>query len=219
MKVKVLVFDAYGTLFNVNSLDQLLEEYYGDQATQLSALWRAKQLQYTWLRTLMERYKPFSEITMDTLEFACTQLKLPLNKKIKAHLAQEYDQLAAFAEVKSVLTELQSKYQLAILSNADPQMLNNAVDHNQLTSYFSWILSAHSISKFKPRCEVYQLAVDATNRKAKNILFASSNTWDVAGAKSFGLQVAWLKRSTIGLDNLGFEPDYIIENLSELLDL
>ena len=213
------MFDAYGTLFNVNALDHLLEDHYGEDATQLSAVWRAKQLQYTWLRTLMARYKPFHEITEDTLEFACTQLKLTLNQKIKKQLREEYHHLPVFPEVKAVLAELKSKNQLAVLSNADPGMLKAAVTYNNIEDLFTAILSADSLKLYKPRPEVYELAVTAFKCSPKDILFVSSNTWDVAGAKSYGFTVAWLKRTPVVLDKLGFAPDYEIEDISQLLTI
>lgn len=219
MKSKVVVFDAYGTLFDVNSLDRLLNDYFGEASTELSALWRKKQLEYTWLRTLMKRYRPFSEVTLDALSFACNMLRLELTNDIKNHLKTAYLRLQAFPEVKSVLTVLHQQTSLAVLSNADRSMLQGALETNQLTEMFNQVLSADDIQKFKPRPEVYEMVCKAFSCLPQEVLFVSSNTWDVAGAKSFGLRVAWLNRAhTIG-EELQLREDYRLTDLSQLQSL
>ncbi len=217
MTPKIIVFDAYGTLLNVNALDGLLEHHFGDAGTEISAIWRSKQLQYTWLRTLMERYKPFSSVTMEALDFACNSLKLKLTEPIKEELLHSYLQLEAFPEVRPVLMQLQEQAQLAVLSNADHAMLEGAINHNKLTNVFAEVLSADAIGHFKPRKEVYQLACDAFKCLPTEILFVSSNTWDVVGAKAYGFQVAWLNRFNNTPDHLGYREDLIIKELSELV--
>lgn len=214
---KAIVFDAYGTLFNINSLDLILEENFGSASGELSAIWRRKQLEYTWLRTLMQRYKPFSEVTMDALRHGCSSLGLQMSQELEERLKKNYLNLDAFEEVKGVLSKLKQNSRLGILSNANPEMLAGAVTHNGLEDVFSHILSAHTVQMYKPRKEVYRLACQAFDCQPGQILFISSNTWDVSGAKSFGLQVGWLKRSQNIREDLGFHEDLELADLAQLL--
>jgi len=218
-KVKAMVFDAYGTLFNINSLDRILLEYFGDQAAELSALWRKKQLEYTWLRTMMDRYKPFSEVTMDALTNSCSTLGLTFTSEIRDELRKEYLRLEAYPEVREVLESLAKHASLAVLSNANIIMLNGAVERNNLEKFFSHVISVEEILLFKPRREVYQLACTKFQLEPEQILFVSSNTWDVIGAKSFGLKVAWLNRARRVMDELDFEPDFVLDEMEQLLEV
>lgn len=214
---KAIVFDAYGTLFDINSLDTLLTNNFGSRAQELSSIWRRKQLEYTWLRTLMQRYKPFSEITMDALLYGCTYLGLEMSKELEERLKRKYLKLQAFQEVREVMMELKDRVRLGILSNADPEMLSGAISHNQLDGIFSHVLSAHSVKIFKPSKEVYQLACQAFNCQSREILFVSSNTWDVSGAKSHGLQVAWLRRGEGIMEKLDVGVVMELQNLRQLI--
>ncbi len=218
-QTKAVVFDAYGTLLNINSLDERLHHYYGEKASNISEIWRRKQLEYTWLRTLMHRYEPFSTVTAEALEFACNSLSFPLKDEILKDLMQRYFELPAFPEVPKVLKKLSEKYSLAILSNADLPMLNGAVKYNKLGSLLTEIISADQIKQFKPIPEVYGLATKTLKVKKEQITFVSANPWDVAGAKSFGLQTIWLSRKPGGMEKLGFTPDTEIKNLSALTGL
>ena len=192
--IEAIVFDAYGTLLDVNSLDGILREHYGESTPQLSALWRRKQLEYTWLRTLMVRYKPFIEVTMDALRHSCQSLALTYSQTIEQQLKHEYLQLKAYPEVSSALEPMKEYFELGVLSNANREMLDGAMERNNLQQVFKYVLSADDIGLYKPRPEVYQMACDHFKKDSEQILFVSSNTWDVSGAKSFGLQVAWLNR-------------------------
>jgi len=214
-----IVFDAYGTLLNINSLDERLHHYYGENASNISEIWRRKQLEYTWLRTLMQRYEPFSTVTAEALEFACNSFSLPLKEEILKDMMHRYFELSAFPEIPSVLEKLSEKYKLAILSNADLPMLNGAVKYNKLGSLLTKIISADQIKQFKPVPEVYGLATKTLKLKEEQIAFVSANPWDVAGAKSFGLQTIWLNRKAGGMEKLGFTPDTEIKNLSALTSL
>lgn len=217
--IEAIVFDAYGTLFDVFSLDQRLAHHFGDKADALNQIWRRKQLEYTWLRSLMRHYQPFSEVTAEALEYACNQVGVKLPTDAKEDLMQQYFQLATFAEVPELLKQLSQKYKLAILSNANMAMLEAGAQHNQITDFFSKILSADSIQHYKPTPAVYQLAVDGLNATKENIVFVSSNTWDVAGASAFGLQAMWLKRGNKVLETMGFEPVKVLAKLDDLLSL
>ena len=217
-EIKAFVFDAYGTLLNINSLDERLVFYFGETSAQkISEAWRRKQLEYTWLRTLMTRYEPFSKVTSHALDFAFKSLSIHLDDHIRNDLLERYFTLSVFPEVPEILKKLSVQYKLAILSNANPEMLEAAVKHNQIDAYISSILSADSIRLFKPRPEVYELTLKHLQIKKEEIAFISSNTWDVAGAKSFGLKSIWLRRKAGNMEELGFEPDKVIDQLGDLL--
>ncbi len=217
-KVKALVFDAYGTLFDVFSLGKRLSEHFPQQASSINPIWRKKQLEYTWLRTMMGRYVPFSQITEEALRFACKQVNVSLSEEIHQDLMQYYFSLDAFPEVPDIFIQLKSTYQLAILSNANREMLDQAAAHNKISQHLSAIFSVDDIGIYKPQPEVYQMLVDSFGFAKEEIAFVSSNTWDVAGAKSFGLKVIWLNRSAGQMEELGITPDLTISHLKELLD-
>lgn len=215
--IKALVFDAFGTLFDIQSLDQRLKTHFGEQAEAINAVWRQKQLQYTWLRSLMNQYKPFSEVTAEALSFACKQIGVELTDEVKAHMVQGYFELQAYPTLKNGLAGLKDQYQLAILSNADPAMLNSAARFNEIDPYFTAILSVDTLKLFKPIPAVYELAPQALNLEAAEVAFISSNTWDVSGAKSFGLFTIWLNRNHATMETLGFSADREIQDLEALL--
>lgn len=215
--IKALIFDAYGTLFDVQSLQVFLEEQFGEKADAINAVWRQKQLQYTWLRSLMGRYTPFSSVTADALRYACQEEGLSLTQEMEEELVQRYYTLAAFEEVKESLARLSESFVLAVLSNADEAMLSNAVMHNRLNSFLSHVLSVNPILKYKPLPEVYTLPLQAMNLKHEEVAFISSNTWDVAGAKSFGLRVIWLNRYGGRMEELGIEADWVTADLRHIV--
>ena len=218
-EIKAIVFDAYGTLLDINSLDDILEEHFGEVAGQVSKLWRKKQLEYTWLRTLMKRYQLFSEVTMDALTYSCRSYGLELDEVIRDRLYTEYQRLRAYPGTHHVLVELSGQIELGVLSNADHLMLQGAMERNNFQNLFLHILSTEDISLFKPDPEVYQLACDRFNTSPDQLLFVSGNPWDVSGAKSFGLKVAWLNRTGTLPEELGFKPDYELNRLEELVNL
>lgn len=214
--IQAIAFDAYGTLFNVASIDARLIHHFGDKAAEIGPLWRRKQLEYTWLRTLMGKYKDFYALTEDALAFACIHTNIEASEAIVADLMDHYNRLSIYPEVLAGLEALSQHFKLAILSNANPELLEKAVAHNQIGHTLSTVLSVHPLRQFKPVPSVYQLAVSHWRASKENILFVSSNTWDVAGAKSFGLQVAWIKRKQGQLEQLGFTPDLEVDNLKDL---
>ncbi len=215
-QIKAIVFDAYGTLFDISSLDARLKYHFSDQSAPIANIWRQKQLEYTWLRTLMGKYITFSKITRDALIYACNSLNVQLNEDIVEDLMLRYQALNAFPEVASVLDGLRKKHHLAILSNAETKMLQSAVNHNNLDGVFNRIISVDVISKFKPVPSVYQLAVSGLEVDKEYIAFVSTNTWDVAGAKSFGFKTIWLNRSNATMEQLAVEPDMVITDLNAL---
>ena len=215
-QIKAVVFDAYGTLFDVASIDRRLSLHFGRKAQALAALWRRKQLEYTWLRTLMNRYHDFSRVTREALLYACDQAALPADERIIADLMDHYRKLELFPEAPEALRRLKPHFQLGILSNADPELLEDAVRHNGILHLFGGIFSADAAGKFKPHPAVYALAAEGLGISAEELLFISSNPWDVAGAKSAGLPVAWIRRHNQALEHLGYTPDMQVENLLEL---
>ncbi|MEM6800222.1 MAG: haloacid dehalogenase type II [Bacteroidota bacterium] len=215
--IKALVFDAFGTLFDVQSLDQRLHSHFGEQAPAINAIWRQKQLQYTWLRALMNRYEAFSQVTSDALTFACGHIGVELTDEVRAHMLEGYYELQAFSTLKEGLGGLKEQFKLAILSNADPAMLNSAAKYNEIDHFFDAILSVDEIKQYKPIPAVYELAPKALDLQASEIAFVSSNTWDVSGAKSFGLFTIWLNRKQGRMEELGVEADVEIKSLKDLL--
>jgi 2-haloacid dehalogenase len=213
MTLKALVFDAYGTLYDVHSVARRSEEFWPGKGAALSQLWRAKQLEYTWQRSLMRRYAPFSQVTREALAYACEVLRLALDGARSDALMQEYLRLATYPEVAAAMAALRAKK--AILSNGSPDMLAPLVKHSGLA--LDAVLSVDEVRVFKPAPEVYQLAVDRLGVPAADIGFVSSNCWDALGAKSFGFRVFWINRGDAPVDRTGFQPDRIVKGLNEVL--
>ena len=213
MKLDALVFDAYGTLFDVHSVMRRCETCWPGKGAALSAAWRAKQLEYTWQRSLMQRYALFSAVTRDALRYSCAALGLRLGEH-EAALMDEYLRLAAFPEVPAALERLPLKR--AILSNGSPDMLEPLVRNSGLR--FDAVLSVDELRVYKPAPQVYELALRRLGVAKEAIGFVSSNCWDAAGAKSFGFTVFWINRANAPVDGLGAAPDRQIAHLGELAD-
>jgi 2-haloacid dehalogenase len=211
---KTLVFDAYGTLFDVHSVQARCEVLWPGKGAQLSQTWRAKQLEYTWQRSLTRRYAPFSQVTEDALLYACEFLGLRIDGTQQQALLQEYRRLALFPDVLPAFKKL-SGCKLAILSNGSPDMLDPLVAQCGLA--FDAVLSVDAKQVYKPAPEVYQLAVDELRTPKAQIAFVSSNCWDALGAKAFGFTVYWINRSGAPVDRLGLQPDEIVKSLNEIL--
>jgi 2-haloacid dehalogenase len=217
-EIKALAFDAYGTLFDVASVLSFCEELFPGKGSALSQMWRAKQLEYSWLRSLMGRYEDFSHVTESALVFSCRALQLSLDASTRAHLMDAYLHLAPFPEVPEALNAL-SGLKLAIFSNGSPKMLEGVVKNAGLTSAFTDIISVHPAKIFKPSPLAYELAVKTLGLEKSSIGFVSSNSWDAVGGKSFGFRTFWINRAGAPLDQLGFEPDARLKTLAELPSL
>jgi 2-haloacid dehalogenase len=211
--LRALVFDAYGTLYDVHSVQARAEALWPGKGAALSQLWRAKQLEYTWQRSLMRRYVPFSQVTQEALEYACATLGLVRTPEATHCLMDEYRRLAAYPEVPEALKRFPG-LRLAILTNGSPDMIEPLVAHSGLA--FEAVLSVDACKVFKPAPEVYQLAVDRLKVPREQIGFVSSNCWDALGAKSFGFTVFWINRTRAPVDRLGFQPDQIVHGLHEV---
>jgi len=213
MTVDALVFDAYGTLYDVHSVIRRCETCFPGKGMQLSQLWRAKQLEYTWQRSLMQRYVPFSQVTREALAYSCAALGLELSVERMEALMSEYLRLEPFAEVPAALERLSMKR--AILSNGSPDLLDPLVRNSGLK--FDAVLSVDELKIFKPAPQVYELAVKRLRVPKERIGFVSSNCWDALGAKSYGFRVYWINRGGAPLDRLGFTPDEQVKSLDEVL--
>ena len=215
--ISALVFDAYGTLFDVHSVTRLADAHFPGKGAALSAAWRTKQLEYTWLRSLMRRYEDFNRVTLAALEWSLQSLGLEAEPAVRDALLAEYRRLATFPEVPATLERLARDRPLAILSNGHPEMLEALVDHNGLRDRFrGGILSVHAAKVFKPDASVYRLAEEALGLSRTVMGFVSSNGWDAAGAKTFGFQVFWVNRGRAPVERLGVRPDAVIDDLSGL---
>ena len=213
MSIDALVFDAYGTLFDVHSVAARCEACFPGKGMQLSQLWRAKQLEYTWQRSLMRRYAPFSAVTREALAYACEALGLELTAAQVEELMGEYRRLETYPEIRDSLAKIGRKQ--AILSNGSPDMLEPLVEHSGLR--FDAVISVHELQIYKPAPQVYELAVKKLRVGKSHIAFVSSNCWDALGAKSYGFQVYWINRAKAPVDRLGFQPDAVLTSLDEIL--
>jgi 2-haloacid dehalogenase len=213
--VKALVFDAYGTLFDVHSVIKLCDELWPGKGTALSQLWRTKQLEYTWQRSLMQRYEDFTHVTEAGLRYGCKALGLALDEAARSRLMQAYLRLDTYPEVSETLKRLAGR-ELAILSNGSPAMLDPVVANAGLSEILDAVISVDSLRIFKPDPRVYKLAVDRLGVPTGSIGFVSSNCWDAIGAKAFGFRVYWCNRAGAPLDELGVSPDHEMRSLAEL---
>lgn len=214
--VRAAVFDAYGTLFDVASAAAEARGALGDRWQPLAELWRAKQLQYTWLRSLAGRHADFWQVTGDALDFALEALGLG-GPELRDRLMDAYRRLAAYPEAKDALARLRDAgVRLAVLSNGAPAMLASAAESAGLAGLLEQVLSVEDVGVYKPHPAVYRLAVDRLGVPAVEILFVSSNGWDAFGAKAFGFQVAWCNRAGQPAERLPAAPDAEIRSLAEL---
>lgn len=214
---KSVVFDAYGTLFDVFSVAQKCESKYPGKGDEISKIWREKQLEYSWLRTLMNRYENFFQVTEDSLRYALEALGLSYDENAITEIMGSYFNLDIFPEVIEALQKFRPR-KLAILTNGNLEMLDKLIARTRLSQYLDGFLSADTVQLFKPRSEVYQFAVDSLKISKNEILFVSCNGWDVAGAKSFGFAVGWINRYNKPSEKLGVQADYVVSNLLDLAE-
>ncbi len=182
----------------------------------LSQAWRVRQLEYTWLRSLMRRHADFEQVTADSLAATCEALKLSASAEDMMRVAAAYRTLTPYADATAALPSLHAQVPLAILSNGSPGMLNDLIRHNGMEKWFAAVLSVEEAGVFKPDPRVYQLAVDRLGIPAKDIGFVSSNGWDAAGAKAFGFTVCWINRAGVPRERLGASPDHVLSALTEI---
>ena len=216
--IKAIIFDAYGTLFDVNSAAEKCKDQIGDKWEKFSNYWRTTQLEYTWLRSLMGRHKDFWEITEDSLEKSMENFNI--NRSMKNELLDLYKVLSTFPEVKETLKKLKEKnYKLAILSNGTPSLLDELVKSNNLENIFDDIFSIEEVGVYKPDSKVYDLPIKQYQIQTNEVAFLSANTWDVSGGGNYGYNSIWVNRSNNTFDNLDYVPKHQIKDLSKLLDI
>ncbi len=217
--IKAIAFDAYGTLFDVHSVAAMAEQMFPGNGPQLSLLWRAKQIEYTQVRTLSGRYKPFWDVTQDGLRFALNKLGLPASDANVARLMSQYTCLAAFPENLAALRELKAMGRpLAILSNGTPDMLEIAVKSAGMTGLFDHLLSVDAVKKYKTAAEAYQLGPAAFGLPVRDILFVSANGWDACGATWFGYTTFWINRTGQPAEELDVAPTVSGAKLTDVVD-
>lgn len=217
--LSALVFDAYGTLFNVHAVIAKCEMLFPGKGAALSQLWRAKQLEYSWLRSLMGRYVDFNVVTRESLQHACNALGLVFSEDSLAQLNEAYRTLAVFDDALPMLQRLRRErpaLKLAILSNGAPEMLNAVIQYNNFDPLLDTVLSVDAVGVFKPDPRVYQLACDRLGVDRDAIGFVSSNGWDAAGARAFGFSTFWVNRANAPVEELGVVPDVELHSLTEL---
>ena len=216
--IKAIIFDAYGTLFDVNSAAEKCKEKIGDKWEDFSNYWRTTQLEYTWLRSLMKKHKNFWEITEDSLDKSMKVFNI--EPSMKKELLDLYKVLSSYLEVKDTLNELKKKkYKLAILSNGTPSLLDRLVTNNNLENIFDDIFSVEEVGIFKPDSKVYDIPIKKYKIQKQEIAFLSANTWDVSGGGNFGYNSIWVNRNNVIFDNLDYLPKKQVKNLRELLDI
>ena len=218
MKTKAVVFDAYGTLFDVNSAAKRCKDKIGAKWETFANFWRTTQLEYTWLRSLMKRHKNFWDITEDSLDKSMKVFNI--NKNMKNELLSLYKILSPYPEVRGVLEDLKKKnFKLAILSNGTPDLLNELVENNKLNNLFDDLFSIEEVKIYKPDPRVYEIPIRKYKIKSDEITFLSANTWDVSGGGNFGYNSIWVNRHNSVFDILDFQPKNEISNLTQLLDI
>ena len=210
------VFDAYGTLFNVAAAAAQCRDALGDKADELSVLWRTRQLEYTWLRSLMQEYVEFWQVTGDGLDYAMAALGIE-DDALRQRLMDIYMRLDAYPEVKDVLSALKAGgIKTAVLSNGSPEMLSSAVDNAGIADLLDDVFSVDSIGVYKPHPSVYQMAVDGLGVDAGRICFMSSNAWDAAAGANFGYRVVWVNRFGQPQERIPGEPEHEVKTLEAL---
>ena len=215
---KAIVFDAYGTLFDVNSAAEKSKDKIGNKWENFANFWRTTQLEYTWLRSLMKKHKNFWQITEDSLDKSMETFQI--DKSLRNDLLSLYKELSPYPEVKNVLENLKKKsFKLAILSNGTPELLNHLVKSSDLENLFDDIFSVEEVKIYKPDPKVYDIPVNKYKVTKGEITFLSANTWDVSGAGNYGYNSIWVNRNNSVFDELDYKPKNEVKNLKQLLDL
>ena len=216
--VKAIIFDAYGTLFDVNSAAEKCKGKIGNKWENFANYWRTTQLEYTWLRSLMKKHKDFWQITEDSLDKSMKVFNI--DNSMKNELLNLYKVLSTFPEVNEVLKKLkEKKYKLAILSNGTPSLINELVKSNNLENMFDDIFSIEQVKVYKPDNKVYNIPIQKYKIQNDEVVFLSANTWDISGGGNFGYNAVWVNRNSNVFDNLDYEPKSKIGNLKELLEI
>ena len=216
--IKAIIFDAYGTLFDVNSAAEKCKDKIGDKWEGFANFWRTTQLEYTWLRSLMKRHKNFWQITEDSLDKSMKTFNI--DSAMKNELLNLYKALSPFKEVPETLKKLKERnLRLAILSNGTPSLLTQLVKNNNIDNLFDDLFSIEEVGIYKPDAKVYDLPIKKYKIEKSQVAFLSANTWDVSGGGNYGYQSIWVNRNNDIFDNLDYKPINQIKDLSELIKL
>ncbi|RFU61773.1 haloacid dehalogenase type II [Peribacillus glennii] len=215
--VKAFMFDVYGTLFDVHSVKEKCDELYPGKGEEISFLWRQKQLEYAFLRQMMGRYDTFINITRDSLKYALNTFKLEYSKENEQSLMAAYKNLSYYPEVENVLTQLRHK-KLAVFSNGSRDMLETLIHNSGLSSLFDEMISVDDVKQYKPTPASYGYALHILGLEREEVLFLSSNGWDIAGAKNFGFKTAWINRNNLPMEELSLEPDRVYPDINGIVE-
>ena len=216
--IKAIIFDAYGTLFDVNSAAEKCKDKIGDKWEGFANFWRTTQLEYTWLRSLMKRHKNFWQITEDSLDKSMRTFNI--DSAMRNELLNLYKALSPFKEVPETLKKLKERnLRLAILSNGTPSLLTQLVKNNNIDNLFDDLFSIEEVGIYKPDAKVYDLPIKKYKIEKSQVAFLSANTWDVSGGGNYGYQSIWVNRNNDIFDNLDYKPINQIKNLNELINL
>ncbi len=216
--IKAIIFDAYGTLFDVNSAAEKCKGKIGDKWESFANYWRTTQLEYTWLRSLMKRHKNFWQITEDSLDKSMKAFKI--DNTMRNELLNLYKTLSTYPEVPEILKKLkEKKYKLSILSNGTPTLIDELVKSNNLDNIFDDIFSVEEVGIYKPEPKVYDIPIKKYKIEKNEVAFLSANTWDVSGGGNYGYKAIWVNRNNNIFDNLDYNPKNEINNLKELLEI
>ena len=216
--IKAIIFDAYGTLFDVNSAAEKCKDKIGDKWEGFANFWRTTQLEYTWLRSLMKRHKDFWQITEESLDKSIKTYKI--DPSMKNDLLDLYKALSPYEEVQEVLKKLKEKnFKLAILSNGTPSLLDGLVKNNNFENLFDDLFSIEQVGIYKPDSKVYDMPIKKYKIQKEEVVFLSANTWDVSGGGNYGFKSIWVNRNNNVFDNLDFKPNEEIKNLNQLLEI
>ncbi len=216
--IKAIIFDAYGTLFDVNSAAEICKDKIGDKWEPFANFWRTTQLEYTWLRSLMKKHKNFWQITEDSLDKSMKAFNI--DSKMKNELLNLYTTLTSYKEVPETLKILkEKKFKLAILSNGTPALLSQLIKSNNLDNLFDDLFSIEEVGIYKPDSKVYDIPIKKYGIKKNEVAFLSANTWDVSGGGNYGYNAIWVNRNKNIFDNLDYTPNFEIRDLSMLVDI
>ena len=216
--IKAIIFDAYGTLFDVNSAAEICKDKIGDRWEPFANFWRTTQLEYTWLRSLMRRHKDFWQITEDSLDKSMKAFSI--DPKMKNELLNLYTTLSSYKEVPETLKILkEKKFKLAILSNGTPSLLNQLIKSNNLDNLFDDLFSIEDVKIYKPDPKVYDIPIKKYQIEKNEVAFLSANTWDVSGGGNYGFNSIWVNRNKNIFDKLDYTPNFEIRDLSKLIDI
>ncbi|WP_186576103.1 haloacid dehalogenase type II [Aquibacillus kalidii] len=215
--VKAFVFDVYGTLFDVHSIKEKCNLYFPGKGDAISSTWREKQIEYSFLKELMNDYDTFYNVTRDSLKYAVEEQNEIITKQQQDDLLRSYLTLSLFPEVENVITQVQDMT-LAVFSNGSHDMLDPLINNSRIKDKFDHIISVDEVKHYKPTTSAYQHCLDILQVDKKEVLFMSSNGWDISGAKHFGFQTAWINRNRLPVEGLNLLPNVIYKDLNGILE-